>query len=174
MALANAFLTLSSGDEEKNIALIDVGAGSTIITIFRRGGFFFTRDISIGGDTFTREIQNIYRLEYPQAEIFKREETVDLEQMKPVLEQLLLEIRQSLLFYDTKTGHKGYEELTVTGGGAKMPGLSTYLEENLNLPVNSFKPLADIQVDDNVPDDTLEALESQLGVAMGLALRGGV
>ena len=172
LALANAFLTLSPEDEDKNIAMIDIGAGSTIITIFRRGGFFFTRDISIGGDRFTREIQNIYRLEYPQAEIFKRQETIDLEQMKPVLDQLLLEIRQSLLFYDTKTGHKGYEELTVTGGGAKMPGLSTYLEENLNLPVNGFRPLADIQVDDNVPEDTIEAFESQLGVAMGLALRG--
>jgi type IV pilus assembly protein PilM len=171
LALANAFLTLSSEDEGKNIALIDIGASSTIISVFRRGGFFFTRDISIGGDTFTAEIQNIYRLEYPQAEVFKREEPVDLEQMKPVLDQLLLEIRQSLLFYDNKSGHKGYEDFFVTGGGAKLSGLSGYLEENLNLPVNDFRPLADIQVDNNVPEDTLETLESQLGVAMGLALR---
>lgn len=172
LALANAFLTFFSEDEEKNIAMIDIGAGSTIITIFRRGGFFFSRDISIGGDTFTREIQNIYHLEYPQAEIFKRKETVDLAQIKPVLDQLLLEIRQSLLFYDNKTGNKGYEDFIVTGGGARLPGLTTYLESNLNLPVNRFRPLSAIRIDENISVSTIEEVESQVGVAIGLALRG--
>jgi type IV pilus assembly protein PilM len=171
LALANAFLTLTSEDEEKNIALIDMGASSTVITIFRRGGFFFARDISVGGDRLTKEIQDIYRLEYPQAERFKKEEDVDLEHMKPVLDQMLFEIRQSLLFYDNKTGHKGYEDFVLTGGGAKLPGLSAYLEENLNLPINSFKPLTDIEIDGSVSEDAVKEVESQLGVAVGLALR---
>jgi len=171
LALANAYLTVSPRDEEKNIALIDIGAGGTIITIFRRGGFFFARDISIGGETFTREIQDIYRLDYAQAEIFKKEEKADLEHMKPLLDQLLLEIRQSLLFYDDKTGNNGYEDFVLTGGGAKLSGLATYLEKNLNLPVNSFRPLRDIQIDERITGITTEEVESQLGVAMGLALR---
>ena len=171
LALANAFLALSSENEDKNIAMIDIGASGTIITIFRKGGFFFARDISVGGDKFTREIQNTYRLGYAQAEHLKKEKNTDLDQMKPVLNQLLSEIRQSLLFYDTKTGNKGYDEFIVTGGGAKLPGLSTYLERNLNLPIINFNPLKNVPVDKNFSGNDLEKAESQLGVAMGLALR---
>jgi len=171
LALANAFLTFSSKDEDKNVAMIDIGASSTIITIFRKGGFFFSRDISIGGDRFTREIQKTYRLEYLQAERFKKKEEVDLNLIKTVLDQLLLEIRQSLLFFDTRTGHQGYEEIIITGGGARLPGLISYLEKNLNLPIISFNPLSNLKMDFNLSEDEVEKIETQVGVAMGLALR---
>ena len=52
-----------------------------------------------------------------------------------------------------------------------MPGLSTYLERNLNLPIINFNPLKNVPVDKNFSGNDLEKAESQLGVAMGLALR---
>lgn len=172
LALANAFLTLNPDNEDKNIAIIEIGASATTVTIFRKGDFFFTRDIPFGGNRFTREVQEIYHLDYPQAELFKKQENLDPNLMKPAFNNLLLEIRQSLLFYDTRTGNKGYEEIVFTGGGAKLRGLSSYLEENLNLPMVAFEPFENVKIDDNVLPDVLGKGKPQLGVAMGLALRG--
>lgn len=172
LALANAFLALTPNPEDKNIAIIGVGASTTTVTIFRKDGLFFTRDISLAGNRFTREIQSIYHLDYPQAELFKKEETIDQHQMQPVFNQLLSDIRQSLLFYDTRTGNNGYEEIILTGGGANLPGLSSYLEKNLSLPVIEFNPLNNLQMDEHLSGSDLTKVALQLGAAVGLALRG--
>lgn len=172
LALANAFLTLSPDHEESNIAIIEIGASATVLNIFRKDGFFFSRDISIGGNRFTKEIQGLYNLSFDEAERFKKEKKAVLEAMNPLLSQLLLEVRQSLLYFDTKTGNKGYDDLILAGGGAKMKGIAEYLERNLSLPVVEFNPLKMIRLSDRVSGRDAEALQSQLGVALGLALRG--
>ena len=172
LALANAYLALTRNVPEKNVALLDIGASNTTIIIFRKGGFFFTRDISIAGNRFATEIRNAYHLENAQAELFKKEQRIDIALFKTTLQQLLLEIRQSLLFYDTKTGNDGYEEIVLSGGGAKLSGLSTYLEQNLNLPVIKFMPLQHTKVVEALSMHEAESMELHMGVAMGLALRG--
>ncbi|MBN2466656.1 MAG: type IV pilus assembly protein PilM [Deltaproteobacteria bacterium] len=171
LALANAFLNSTANHEDKNIVLVEIGAGATVITIFRKGGFFLTRDISIGGDRFTGEVQAVYNLPYSEAEKAKKEKGFDLDLVKSVLDQLLLELRQSLLYYDTRTGNKGYHEIVVTGGGSRLTGLDSYLEDKFRIPVVDFNPFSAITGEDNSPEN-LQALAPQLGVAMGLALRG--
>ena len=171
LALANAFLTLSGENEDNNIVMLDIGANTTILNIFRKDAFFFTRDISFGGDLFTREIQSRHNLDYTLAEPFKKEDKFDQPMMRPILNRLISELRQSLLFYDTRTNNLGYEKIILSGGGAQLPGLSHYLEENLKLPVIAFRPLKNIQIDKNMTEDDFESVESQIGVAMGLALR---
>lgn len=172
LALANAFLTLCPDHEDKNIAIIEIGAGATVLNIFRKDGLFFSRDISIGGNRFTKEIQGLYNLNFEEAERFKKEKKAVLEAMNTLLGQMLLEIRQSLLYFDTKTGNKGYDDLILAGGGAKMKGLAEYLERNLSLPIIEFAPLKKVRLEDRVSGRDAEALQSQLGVALGLALRG--
>jgi len=113
-----------------------------------------------------------YKMDYSRAEAFKKEGKISFEVTKPVFDQFLLEIRQSLLYFDTRTGHKGFEEIIITGGASQIVGLASFLQENLNLPVNYFQPLKNIHIDEQVPLEALEKWESQLGVAIGLALRG--
>ncbi len=172
LALANAFLAFCRDNGEKNHVLIELGAGATTISIFKKGGFFFTRDISLGGKSFTQAMHENYKMDYSRAEAFKKEGKISFEVTKPVFDQFLLEIRQSLLYYDTRTGHKGFEELVITGGTSQIVGFASFLQENLNLPVHYFRPLERIQIDEKVPLEALEQWESQLGVAIGLALRG--
>ncbi len=172
LALANAFLTFCRDNGEKNHVLIELGASTTTISAFRRGGFFFTRDISLGGKSFTQAMHENYKMDYSRAEAFKKEGKISFEVTKPVFDQFLSEIRQSLLYYDTRTGHKGFEEIIITGGTSQIVGLASFLQENLNLPVNCFQPLKNIHIDEQVSLESLEKWESQLGVAIGLALRG--
>jgi type IV pilus assembly protein PilM len=172
LALANAFLAFCRDNGEKNHVLIDLGASATTISIFQKGGFFFTRDISLGGKSFTQAMHENYKMDYSRAEAFKKEGKISFEVTKPVFDQFLLEIRQSLLYYDTRTGHKGFEEIIITGGTSQIVGLASFLQENLNLPVNCFRPLENIKIDEQVSFESLEKWESQLGVAIGLALRG--
>ncbi|MDY6862110.1 MAG: type IV pilus assembly protein PilM [Thermodesulfobacteriota bacterium] len=184
LALANAYLALNPDNEDRNIVMLEVGAATTILNIFRKGGFFFTRDLSIAGNKFTLEVQNsrkvdsflpelsIDDIDFYQAEIHKREETLDLDIIKAVLNKLLLEIRQSLLFYDNKTGGRGFKEIILTGGGANLPGLSSFLSENLSIPITYFNPLEYVQIDNKIADDDLINKGTQFAIAVGLALRG--
>ena len=172
LALTNAFLAFCRDKEEKNHVLIELGASSTTISIFRKRGFFFTRDISLGGNRFTQAIHENYQMDYSQAELFKKQGEISFEVTKPVFDKFLLEIRQSLLYYDTRTGNKGFEEIIITGGASQVVGLASFLQENLSLPVNYFRPLENIRIAEQVPFDGLKKRESQLGVAIGLALRG--
>ena len=88
-----------------------------------------------------------------------------------VAEELGEEIRRSLDYYMSQDYAAGVGRLVVTGRGALLRNLGTYLSGFLTIPVEVGNPLAKIsQNGSGQPDEFLTAVAPRLAVAVGLAL----
>lgn len=73
LALANAYGETEGINERETVALINIGARFTNLSIMHGPRRCFVRDIATGGDMLSRAISEIYGLDLPQAEKRKRE-----------------------------------------------------------------------------------------------------
>lgn len=117
-AVQRALMEIGSvgGAQSETIALLDIGANSTDVTIVARGYFALTRHIPIAGDHFTNAIRNAKLCTFEEAETIKL--TVDMSTLlspdatpdeqalahtvQPVLDELLREVRRSVNYYQSQ------------------------------------------------------------------------
>ena len=59
---------------------------------------------------------------------------------RPVLERLSAEIGRSLDYYRTQFNEERIDKLLLTGGGANLKNMVSYLASELRLPVEHFNP----------------------------------
>ena len=90
------------------MVLINVGASVTNVNILARGVTTFTRDVTMGGNAFTEEIQKQLNISYDEAEALKVGGQGETDAVVPheverviqgVADQLGGEIQRSLDFY---------------------------------------------------------------------------
>lgn len=128
--------------------IINLGAKTTDLAIIRKGFLTFTRSISSGGETLAKAVASDMGLEISQAEEYKR--TYGLEEdklegkiltsVKPILDAMIDEARRSIIFYKENYPEDHLQVVNLCGGTAKLPGLGTYLAENLALEVQIGNP----------------------------------
>ena len=173
LALMNSLFRDSYLRGDETVVMLDIGASTTTLNIFRVGGAYFTRCISIAGNRFTREIQERLGLDYAQAEAMKREKEEVSEIVKPAVDSLVSELRQSIIYYKNQTGKGEFDRIILCGGSARLSNLNTYLAQELGIPVEIYDPLRKINLDPRVfPRASLQGLAPQLTLALSLALRG--
>jgi type IV pilus assembly protein PilM len=98
LAIANAYSETEGINERETVALLNIGARFTNLSIMNGPQRCFVRDIATGGDMLSRAISEIYGLDLPQAEKRKREATYT-----PL---------------DDLEGGSGFDEFGGTDGGA--------------------------------------------------------
>ena len=173
LALMNSLFRDSYLRGDETVVMLDIGASTTTLNIFRVGGAYLTRCISIAGNRFTMEIQKRLGLDYAQAEAMKREKEEVSEIVKPAVDSLVSELRQSLIYYKNQTGKGEFDRIILCGGSARLSNLNTYLAQELGIPVEIYDPLRKISLDPRVfPRASLQGLAPQLTLALSLALRG--
>ena len=182
LAVLNSYMIHNPLPDDGVIVFLHLGAKRTILTVFGRLDVFFSRDLPIGGYHFTEELMRNYGLDYPEAEQVKRTQgmTPNLEKRlsaeggglglaeKSTLEKLGDEINRSLRYYVKETGQSVFTHIVLTGGGASLLGLDTYLSNKFNLPIEIYNPFNALDV--RVPVDTDNPY--QMAAAVGLAIRG--
>ena len=171
----------SFGGEPGDVALINVGATKTNINVLAQGQSAFTRDISIGGNTYTEEIQKSFKVSFDEAEKLKMASgkshggsdgfmpEVDAA-IAQVNRMLVAEIAHSLDFYSASGSHPPPQRLYLSGGCAKMATLCQALGEQMSMPVEVLNPFVNM-AQGSVPPSTLEAVAPAAAVVVGLALR---
>ena len=93
--------------------------------------------------------------------------------LKPIINELIKEVRRSLVYYDNQTGKTGFSSLVVTGGGALLPGISEVLGSELGLEVEFLDPFKRLHVDEaGHPELLMKEHAERLSLGLGLALRG--
>lgn len=149
LALANVSL-LAAGDSEETVVVVDIGFSGTLISIQRKDGMFFSRYIPLSLGT-------------------KGQGAPDLKGSK--LEDLVVETRRSLAYYDNVTGKMGFSKVMLAGGGAMLQEVGSILQEKLGLPVEPLNPLARIHRDKGPHSQDWVAQTSPLWAqALGLTL----
>ncbi len=181
LAVLNSYIIHSQLPDEGVIIFLHLGAKRTMIGVFGRRDTFFTRDLPVGGQHFTDELMRIYGLDYGEAEEVKRTSGMspNLEKKlgegaglgmsdRTTFEKLGDEINRSLRYYVKESGQSVFTHFVLTGGGAGLIGLDSYLSNKFNLPIELYNPFN--QLDSRVPIDTPNPY--QMAPAIGLAIRG--
>ena len=165
------------------VALLNIGASTMNINILNGTRSVFARDASVGGSQYTSLLQKELGLSFEQAEGVKRglpvPEGTEARPIQPIIETvsdiLALEIQKTMDFYraTAEDGESSIQKILLSGGGAKLPGLSAYLAKRFEIPVEFFDPFRQIDVDARRFDpDYMREVVSEMAVAVGLALRG--
>src|ERR1700704_1152121 len=165
------------------VALLNIGASTMNINILNGTRSVFARDASVGGSQYTSLLQKELGLSFEQAEAVKRgmpvPEGTEARPIQPIIETvsdiLALEIQKTMDFYraTAEEGESAIQKILLSGGGAKLPGLSDYLAKLFEIPVEFFDPFRQIDVDSRRFDpDYMREVVPEMVVAVGLALRG--
>jgi Tfp pilus assembly PilM family ATPase len=163
-------------ENESGVAVVDVGATRTTVSVLCGGRPCFSREIGLGGADLTQAVARALGLGTEDAEAQKRAPGEREDELRAatggVLEDLGHELAHSL---DYVEHHEGLpvKEVWVSGGGALAPGVIDWLGAALARPVAAWDPLAGLAPRADARGlEELDAWRSSLAVALGLAWRG--
>src|SRR5919198_2201379 len=155
-AVQNAYEVSYEPAEGDTVVLINVGAAVTNINIIANGTTTFTRDVTMGGNAFTEEIQKQLNISYDEAEALKvggQGETdavvpQEVERvMQGVADQMAGEIQRSLDFYAASAADNRIARVYLSGGTARIPALFKVIEQRAGVPVEILNPFKAIEID---------------------------
>lgn len=176
-AVQNAFELNYEVDPEEVVALINIGASILNLNIVRGGVSLFTRDVQMGGNLFTEEIQKQFGLSGSEAEQAKIGGSFpDQARLRDVVakvnETLAIEVRRSLDFYNTTAGEGKIGRVFLSGGASKTSMLSEAIQNKLGVPVTILNPFQKVKYNEKEFDpEYLQEIGPLVTVALGLATR---
>jgi type IV pilus assembly protein PilM len=185
-ALCNAF-RYNYADLEGCTMLLDIGAKTSNLLFFEKGNVY-SRGINIGANSITQEFSRESKLGYDEAERTKveqgfvslggaYEEPENAHQAaiskiaRQVLTRLHIQVNQTIQFYRGQQGGSPPERLFLSGGATSMPYTAQFFSEKLNLPVEYFNPLRNLQIDPGLNREELAKVAHSMGEVVGLGLR---
>ena len=178
-ALQNAYEVNYGLEKEEVVVLLNAGASAININIVTGEQSVFTRDISMGGNSYTEAVQKELNLPFESAEQLKRGQPIDgvnPEDVTPVLtsmtESVLLEIQKTFDFYKASATSDRIDRIVLSGGACRVDGFVQALTERFNTQVEMFDPFKKIAFEpDKLGVDDAEGIAPAAAVAVGLALR---
>lgn len=123
---ANMLLKIKDG------AVVDVGGGTTGISIFKDGKLIAVADEPTGGTHFSLVIAGAYGKSFEEAETFKRDETNHNELipvLKPVIEKVASIVKDAIEGYDV-------ENISLVGGTCCLSGIEKIIESRTGIPTH--------------------------------------
>ncbi|MGB5079451.1 MAG: pilus assembly protein PilM [Burkholderiales bacterium] len=161
--------------KDQNIALVDLGANVTNITVLRNDQTVYTREQAFGGSQLTQDIMRQYGMSLEEAEAAKRSgglpENYESEVLRPFMENAALEIQRAMQFFFTSTQYTSVEHVLLAGGSAVIPGLDEMVQSRTQIATLVANPFANMVISPRVQLKKLVAEAPSLMVACGLALR---
>jgi len=166
-ALASAIATLDTDEKELGVAVVDIGAGTTDITVFYDGGVRHSAVIGVGANAVTNDIAVMLQIGMEDAEQIKLKyasakasmSSTELEFDLPVknggiarkvsehelsryVEARMIELIQLI---DREIARADVSDqltygLVLTGGGAMLRNLVPLTQEKFNMPVRIGRP----------------------------------
>lgn len=118
----------------KNGAVVDIGGGTTGISILKDGEVIYVADDATGGTHFSLVISGAYGMSFEEAEIYKREPKNHKELLpvlRPVIEKIASIINTHIKDYDV-------EQIFLVGGTSCLAGIEDIIEEKTK--ISTYKP----------------------------------
>ena len=180
-AAQNAFEASYPQTPNQPVVLINVGAAVTNINIIHNGMATFTRDITVGGNAFTEEIQKQLNISAEEDEALKvggqgESDAVVPQEVERVIQgvadQMGGEIQRSLDFHAATAPDIHVTRVYLSGGTARIPALFKVIEQRAGVPVEVMNPFKNIEVDHRRFDPAvIMNAAPAAAVAIGLGLR---
>jgi type IV pilus assembly protein PilM len=161
--------------QNKLVAVVDIGATMTLLSIVEGDKTLYTRDQMFGGEHYTRSIISYYGKTYEDAEHSKV--TSDLppnytfEVLAPFQTMLLQQVRRGIQMYLTTSGRDSVDYLLLSGGCALIEGIDKLLTEELGIHTVVANPFLNMDTAVHIDRTALNKVAPECMVACGLALR---
>jgi type IV pilus assembly protein PilM len=169
-------------DPRETVVLINIGAAISNINIVRSGVSLFTRDVTIGGNAYTEEIQKQLGIAADEAEAYKvggnqvedgvvPQEVIRV--MEGVSEVMAGEFQRSLDFFLATTADANVTRIVLAGGSAKINSLHRAIERRSRLPLEVADAWRRVEIDATLDRAYLMAHSPEALIGVGLAMRAG-
>jgi len=177
-ALENMFEVNYEIEPGKVDALVNIGAEVMNVNILRDGVSVFTRDSSVGGNSYTEALQRDLGVSIEDAERLKRGEDAGMasySEAKPVIdsvsEDIAGEAGRTVDFFRGTTGIDTVDRIILSGGGSLVNGFVDIFKDKTDARVELANPFRNISMDPGVDTALVQSTAPAASVVMGLALR---
>ncbi|WP_299939975.1 pilus assembly protein PilM [uncultured Microbulbifer sp.] len=163
--------------EQLTVAVVDIGATMSALSILLDGKTVYTREQLFGGRQLTDEIQRRYGLSADEAALAKHQggsglpDDYHAEVQEPFRDAVIQQITRSLQFFYSSTSYSDVDYILLSGGVAAMEGLSELVGEKLGKPTLVANPFAGMSISSRVNHKALGKEAPALLIAAGLAMR---
>ncbi|MFL0804987.1 MAG: pilus assembly protein PilM [Agarilytica sp.] len=161
--------------EEQIVAVLDIGATMTTLSVLIDGKTIYTREQLFGGKQLTEEIQRRYGLSSEEAGLAKKQgglpDDYEPEVLEPFKDAVVQQVTRSLQFFFSSSQYNDVDHIVLAGGVASLDGLSGMIEEKLGTSVTVANPFANMSISSRVNSAMLANDAPSLMIATGLALR---
>lgn len=158
--------------------IINIGSISTSLAIVIGPNLVFTYSLPLGGAAINRAISTDFGLSHAQAEGYQRAYGISNSPLgqrigkstEPIMSSILSEVKKAIIYYSQKYKDSKIEQIILSGGTAKIPGIDAYFANNAGIetvianPWKSFSP-------NNIPKEIMDNAPDY-SIAVGLSLRG--
>ncbi|MCC6303274.1 MAG: pilus assembly protein PilM [Gammaproteobacteria bacterium] len=159
----------------KTIAVIDVGATMTTLSVSHDFKVIYTREQVFGGKQLTDEIMRRYGLSYEEAGLAKKQgglpDNYEPEVLQPFKEAMAQQVSRSLQFFFSSSQHNSVDHIVLAGGCAAIPGVDTLIEDKIGITASVANPFADMSLTSRINPEAIRSDASSLMIACGLAMR---
>jgi cell division protein FtsA len=175
---------LTSSEKEMGVAIVDMGGGTTEISIFSQGSILSTSVLPIGGDYISKDLAIVLRTTIEDAVRIKEDCGVAAPEMarddviinarniqgndvRQVSQQLVADIISARVIEMVEMIYTELQQLTyldklagglvLTGGGAQLAGIVEVMEEYMDIPVRLGMPenIKGLVGDINIPRNSV-------------------
>ena len=162
-------------EDDKVIAIVDIGATMTTLSVLTSSGAPYTREQLFGGKQLTEEIQRRYSLSVEEAGLAKKQgglpDDYESEVLQPFKEAVVQQVTRSLQFFYSSSAYDDVDHIILAGGTSSIDGLADMVSAKLGTPCSIANPFSNMSLSSRVNEGNLNADAPAMMIACGLALR---
>lgn len=174
-AALQRLLDADKGPRDRIVALFQIGAQATHVSMLQNGETVYEREQPFGGMQLTQDIVRAYGLSFEEAEARKKAgdlpDNFSADLLGPYLDNAALEITRAIQFFYTSTPYTRIDQILLAGGSAQLPGLPEIIAGRTRIATSVVAPFQGMQMGPNVREQQLRNEAPGFLVACGLALR---
>lgn len=158
-------------EKNKAIIILDIGARTSIISVFDEVGLRFTTNLKIAGNLFTKKISENLNISFDEAEKIKIKDGFLSEKFGQILKNesklICQEIKRVIEYTEKKYNFK-IEKIILAGGSSLLPGIEEYFHSEIGLLIEKGNPLTKLSKNNILSKKEKNILFANV---IGLALR---
>ena len=166
---------LELNDDSPLVAVVDLGATMTTLSVLDNGKTIYTREQLFGGRQLTEEIQRRYGMSPEEAGLAKKTgelpDDYEPEVLEPFREGAVQQVSRSLQFFYSSSHFNDVDCIVLAGGTASTLGLAEKIADKIGVRCVLANPFARMSVAGKVNASALTNDAPAMMIACGLAMR---
>lgn len=178
-AVYNAYVNNYEIDPDRTTVLVNIGLDVTNVLYLFDGYYHSARDLSVGTRSIFNTIQQEFRLNHElttRAMQGQMEGSIDQDMLKATIvataEEVINSLEMAFNYFKSQAKTESIDWMVLSGGGALIPYLPEFMQSKLQIPLEIFNPLRNVEYDpERLGGLEIDKIAPLLAVPVGLAMR---